>query len=199
MLRMCDILIFILGLFHECLFCSSYLSNSVPHFDYCSFKMWFNIWHGKSLFFWNPFITFKKCYWYFLGIVLNPLSKHVLSTYKDRQTIVPTFMKFTVYQESSIKPVFLCITKKGRQRVPRKLRANNMWTPWGRAMSVTFTPLCAAAWSVLGAQWMLVHKWKTKTNLGLRGNKGVKSLCCLLFHMTGEQGRKSEGVVQNKA
>lgn len=81
MLRMCDILIFILGLFHECLFCSSYLSNSVPHFDYCSFKMWFNIWHGKSLFFWNPFITFKKCYWYFLGIVLNPLSKHVLSTY----------------------------------------------------------------------------------------------------------------------
>ena len=58
------------------------------------------------------------------------LNKHVLSTYKDRQTIVPTFMKFTVYQESSIKSVFLFITKKkGRQRVPGKLRANNMWTP----------------------------------------------------------------------
>lgn len=40
------------------------------------------------------------------------LNKHVLSTYKDRQTIVPTFMKFTVYQESSIKSVFLCIREE---------------------------------------------------------------------------------------
>lgn len=68
-------------------------------------------------------------------------------------------------------------------------------------MSVMFTTLCPASWSVLGA-WRMHGCINEQPNLiwgSERGSKGLESLDCLLFYVTGEQGRKLEGDVKNNS